>query len=369
MFKPENVGTEERGLEELSPHVVAALAGLPIGAVFGAVVQRTNFCTMGAISDAMLFGDWRRLRAWLLAIAVAMAATQGLAAAGSIDLSESIYLSHRLLWAGAIVGGISFGIGMVLAAGCGSRNLVRLGSGDLRALFVVLVLGFSATMTLHGLTALLRVGLDDATAVDLAAHELDSQALPALIAAGLGIEPGAWGAPFGLGLALAIALFCLLGSRFRRSPRDLSAGLMIGLLVAAGWWATGILAFDEFEPQPLVSLTFVAPIGNSLIYLMTFTGSRVSFGVATVAGVILGAFAMALLRGEFRLQGFADTADILRNLLGAALMGFGGVTALGCTIGQGITGLSTLGLGSFIAFAALVAGGVLGVHLLDRFGN
>ncbi len=356
-------------MEGHSPHVVAALAALPIGMVFGAVVQRTNFCTMGAISDAMLFGDWRRMRAWLLAIAVAMAASQGLAAAGVIDLSGSIYLSGRLLWAGAIVGGVAFGIGMVLAGGCGSRNLVRLGGGDLRALFVVLVLGISATMTLHGLTALARVGLENATAVDLASFGLESQAIPDLAAAGLGRQAGAWSWLFGLALALALAAFCFAGNRFRRSPRDLMAGLILGLLVATGWWVTGVLAFDEFEPQPLVSLTFVAPVGNSLIYLMTFTGSRISFGVAAVAGIVIGAFAMALLRGELRLQGFADTADLLRSLLGALLMGFGGVTALGCTIGQGITGLSTLSLGSFIAVAALIAGGMLGVRLLDRLSD
>lgn len=356
-------------MEDLSPHIVAALAALPIGLVFGAVVHRTNFCTMGAVSDIVLFGDWRRLRAWLLAIAVAMAGSQTLMAGGFIDLGQSIYLGGRLLWAGAIIGGILFGIGMVFAGGCGSRNLVRMGTGDLRALLVVLVLAISATMTLHGLTALPRVGLESVTAIDLGRQGFDSQALPYLIAAALGGEAGSWSWLFGLGLALAIAVFCLASAAFRRSWRDITAGSLVGLMVVAGWWVTGVLAFDEFDPQPLASLTFVAPVGDSLIYLMTFTGDRVSFGVSAVAGVILGAFAMALARGEFRLQGFADKADLLRSLAGAFLMGIGGVTALGCTVGQGITGLSTLSLGSFIAFAALIAGGVLGVHLLDRFSG
>lgn len=357
-------------MDDLPPHVVAALAALPIGLVLGAVVQRTNFCVMGAISDVALFGDWRRLRSWFLAIAVAMAGSQGLAAAGLVDLEASIYLSDRLLWAGAVLGGILFGIGMVFAGGCGNRNLVRLGTGDLRAFFVVLVLAISAIMTLHGLTALLRVSLDRATNIELAALGLESQALPQLVAAVFGRSDSAeWGWMLGFGLALVIGVFCFASRAFRAAPRNILAGVVLGLLVTAGWWVTGVLALDEFEPQPLVSLTFVAPVGNSLIYLMTFTGSSVSFGVAVVAGVVAGAFGMALLRGEFRLQGFADTADVLRSLAGAALMGFGGVSALGCTIGQGITGLSTLSLGSFIAVAAIVVGGVLGVHLLDRFSD
>lgn len=356
-------------MEDLSPHVVAALAALPIGFAFGAVSQRTNFCTMGAVSDAVIFGDWRRLRAWLLAIAVAIAGSQVLMSMGLIDLGQSIYLSDRLLWAAALLGGLLFGVGMVFAGGCGSRNLVRVGSGDLRALFIVLVLGISANMTLYGLTALPRVALTNATAMDLQEHGLASQALPDLIVPAWGGVTAVWGWLFGLGLALALAAFCLASATFRRSPRDMIAGLVVGLTVVAGWWVTGVLAVDEFEPQPLTSLTFVAPVGDSLIYLMTFTGDRISFGVAAVAGVILGAYVMAMLRGEFRLQGFADSADLLRSLAGAFLMGFGGVTALGCTIGQGVTGLSTLSLGSMIAFASLIAGGVLGVHLLDRLSE
>ncbi len=356
-------------MDDLSPHVVAALAALAIGFLFGAVVQRTNFCTMGAVSDVVLFGDWRRSRAWLLAIAVAMAGSQALAASGQIDLGQSIYLGDRLLWAGALIGGLLFGIGMVFASGCGSRNIVRLGSGDLRALLVLLVLGISATMTLHGVMALPRVGLESVTAIALRTQGIDSQALPHVIAAALGAEAQGWDWLFGFALASALVVFCMASAPFRQSWRDLTAGLVIGLLVVAGWWGTGVLAFDEFEPQPLVSLTFVAPVGNSLIYLMTFTGDRIDFGIAAVAGTLLGAFAMAIWRREFRLQGFADRADLLRNLAGAFLMGVGGVTALGCTIGQGITGLSTLSLGSFIAFAALVVGGLLGVQLLDRLDS
>jgi uncharacterized membrane protein YedE/YeeE len=353
-------------LEEISPRILTALAGFAIGLVFGAVVQRTNFCAMGAVSDVVILRDWRRLRAWLLAIAVAILGAQGLAAAGVVDLRDSIYLDSRLTWAAAILGGLMFGIGMVLAGGCGSRNLVRFGAGDLRAFVVVLVLGIGATMTLHGLTALPRVWLNDATAIDLSARGFETQALPSLLEAGLGGGAEIWQTATGAILALALLLFCLASPAFRRAGQHVLSGLILGLLVTAGWWATAVLGADDFEPAPLASLTFVAPVGDSLLYLMTFTGSEVDFGIAAVGGAVLGAFATAKATGVFRLQTFGDRGDFLRNLMGAFLMGVGGVTALGCTIGQGITGLSTLALGSFLAFGSIVLGGVLGVHILAR---
>jgi uncharacterized membrane protein YedE/YeeE len=352
-------------LEELSPHIVASIAGLVIGIALGAVVQRTNFCAMGAVSDLVVFRNWNRLRAWFLAMAVAILGTQLLAWAEMIDLGESIYLGSRLTWAAAILGGLLFGIGMVFAGGCGNRNLVRFGAGDLRSLVVVLVMGLSAGMTLYGLVAYLRVGFNDATAIELADHGLASQGLPDLVAAVLGATPENVRLVLALAVAIAIAAFCFSSAAFRQSPRNILGGLLVGALVVAGWWATGVLAFDEFEPVSLGSLTFIAPVGDGVLYLMTFTGSSISFGIALVGGVIAGAFLAAKATGSFHLQGFANKSDLERNLIGALLMGFGGVMALGCTIGQGVTGLSTLALGSFLALAAIIAGGVAGMRLME----
>jgi uncharacterized membrane protein YedE/YeeE len=286
----------------MSPQLLTSLFGFAIGLVFGAVGQRTNFCAMGAVADIVVFGDWRRMRAWLLAIAVALLGAQGLAAAGLVDLSESIYLSGSLNWAGSIIGGLIFGVGMVLAGGCGSRNLVRLGQGDLGSLLVVLVLAISAYMALHGLTALLRVNLEGLAAVDLAALGLSGQGLDQMLAGSMGIEAGSARLVVALVIALGLLVFCFANSGFRGSPRNITAGLAIGLLVAAGWAATGVAGADDFEPVRLASLTFVAPVGDSLIYLMTFTGSSLSFGVAVVVGVILGAFGAAKAAGQYRLE-------------------------------------------------------------------
>jgi uncharacterized membrane protein YedE/YeeE len=352
-------------LEELSPHIVASIAGAIIGAALGAVVQRTNFCAMGAVSDMVVFQNWNRLRAWFLAMAVAILGTQLLAWAEMIDLGDSIYLGSQFTWAAAILGGLVFGIGMVLAGGCGNRNLVRLGAGDLRSLVVVLVMGLGAGMTLYGLIGYLRVDFNDATALELADFGLTSQGLPDVIAAAVGADAASLRIVLAVVLALAISVFCFSSAAFRQSPRNIVGGLLVGLLVIAGWWATGVLAFDEFEPVALGSLTFIAPVGDGVLYLMTFTGSSISFGIALVGGVILGAFLAALLTGSFHLQGFADKTDLQRNLVGALLMGFGGVMALGCTIGQGVTGLSTLALGSFLALASIIAGGMAGMRILE----
>ncbi|MCG8435192.1 MAG: YeeE/YedE family protein, partial [Gammaproteobacteria bacterium] len=185
------------------------------------------------------------------------------------------------------------------------------------------------------------------------------------VAAAIGAELESVQIVLALVVALAIAVFCFSSAAFRQSPRNIVGGVLVGALVVAGWWATGVLAFDDFEPVSLGSLTFIAPVGDGVLYLMTFTGSTISFGIALVGGVIAGAFLAAKATKSFNLQGFANKSDLERNLIGAVLMGFGGVLALGCTIGQGVTGMSTLALGSFLALAAIIAGGVAGMRLME----
>jgi uncharacterized membrane protein YedE/YeeE len=351
---------------DLPVHIAVALAGFAAGAVFGAVAQRTNFCTMGAISDAVAAGSYNRFRAWVLAIAVAMLGSQALHLAGVVDLNQSIYLTPNLGWAGAILGGLLFGFGMTLAGGCGSKTLVRLGAGSLKSLVVFLVLGISAYATVRGLIAVARARLEQAVNVDLAKLAVPRQGLPDLLAKLTGLGT----APLRLGLALAVAsaflVYCFRDAGFRASRRDIAAGAVIGLLVPAGWLITGVLGKDDFDPTPLASFTYVAPSGDMLQYLMTFTGAKIGFGVAVGFGTIAGAFLAAMAAREFRFEAFADAPDMLRHLAGGAVMGVGGVLALGCTIGQGITGMATLALGSALAWLAILAGGYLGIKYLEQ---
>jgi uncharacterized membrane protein YedE/YeeE len=353
-------------MSELATSTIVGIGGFSVGLAFGAVAQYTNFCTMGGISDLVLMGDGRRFRAWMLAIAVAIAGTQALHFAGAFDIDRSIYLSGNLGWLGAIVGGVMFGFGMTQTGGCGAKTLVRLGAGNLKSLVVFLVLGLVAYMTLRGLFALARVQLESATNVDLKARGLQNQHIGEMAGAVFGLETGTARAMAASVVVLTFLFFCFRDADFRRSGKDIAAGFLIGLGVVGGWVVTGIIAVDEFNPVQLASITFVAPVGESLQYLMTFTGSTINFGIAAVGGVIAGSFLMAMTTGSFRIESFTDRSDLTRHLSGATLMGAGGIIALGCTIGQGVTGMSTLSLGSVIAWLSILSGGYLGIKYLEE---
>ncbi len=352
-------------MEEIPTGILVSALGFALGVIFGATAQRTNFCTMGAISDAVFMGDWNRFRAWMLAIAVALLGSQILYITGTVDLTTSIYLTPNLGWAGAVIGGLLFGFGMTLTGGCGNKTLVRLGAGNLKSMVVALFLGIFAYMTLRGLTGLARVELEDAINVDLLAFGMADQGVPALLGL-LGVPES----PARLIVLVMVAgglLWFVLKSRdFRTSKADITGGIIIGLLVPVAWYVTGVIGFDDFEPTPLVSFTFVAPVGESIQYLMTFTGSTINFGIAVVIGVIFGSFVAAKLSGEFRVEAFTDAGDMVRHMIGGSIMGIGGVMALGCTVGQGITGMSTLAIGSVLALLSILFGGYFGMRYLEE---
>jgi uncharacterized membrane protein YedE/YeeE len=356
-----------------SPVYKVASLGFIIGIVFGAVVNKTNFCTMGAVSDWVNMGDKDRLRAWLLAIGVAIVLSQGMQAYGLFDLGQSIYLTTNFGWLGYLLGGLLFGIGMTLASGCGQRTLVRLGGGNLKSLVVMLVLGLTAYATMRGLLALVRVNVIEVTNINLGKTGVADQGIDTLIAAAAGIENTAavsWVVTALIGGGLIIYAFS--NASFRRRFDDIMAGIVVGLIIPAGWYVTGVIGFDDFEPVRFESYTFVAPVGQSLQYLMTYTGSTINFGVAAVAGVILGSFLYAVLTRKFHVETFIVRGDMVRHILGGILMGFGGVLALGCTVGQGITGMSTLALGSLMALVSIIFGSALTMKveyfLLDDVG-
>jgi uncharacterized membrane protein YedE/YeeE len=278
-----------------------------------------------------------------------------------------MYRAAVFNWVGHVAGGLIFGIGMVLAGGCPSRNLARAGGGDLRALLTLMVLGIVAFMTIAGVLAPMRAMLEGATGIRLG--QAPTQGLGEIVATlpGLTLE---WSKAIAAGAVAAVALgYCFADGKFRKSPMHVASGVAVGLLVVAGWALTG-LAYDELATRPTspVSLTYIRPVGDTLQWLALYTATPApGFGVASVLGALLGAGAAAVAMGRFRLTTFADTGDTVRNLLGAALMGVGGVMALGCTVGQAITGVSTLALGSFVTFAAMIAGGFAGLRLLERW--
>lgn len=354
--------------EVLALQSTVAWAAFGLSFVLGAVMNRTGFCTMGALSDIVNMGDWTRMRMWLCAIGVAVLGAQALALGGWVDLGQSIYTAPRLGWLSNLVGGFLFGFGMVLASGCGSKTLVRIGGGSLKGLVVFLVLGLTAYMTLRGLFGVWRAGLLDPVSLQLAS----AQDLPTLLGGGDADTVRTLRLVLGGGIGLALVAFALASREFR-SLDNLLGGIGVGLAIAGAWYVSGHLGFVAEDPRTLEAaflatnsgrpeaISFVAPVAYTLELLMFWSdkSKHVSFGIATALGIVAGSLAWALVSRTYREESFPNATDLKRHLLGAALMGFGGITAMGCTIGQGLSGVSTLALGSLISLLSLIAGAAI----------
>ena len=356
---------EANSIAALSSQIIWLAFGL--GVIFGTVARRVHFCTMGAVADIFSMGDWDRMRLWLLAIAVALLGTSALSYFGVIDITKSIYTAPRLIWLSHLVGGALFGFGMVLASGCGNKTLVRIGGGNLKSLMVFVVVGLSAFMTLKGVLALPRSLWLDRVYLTLPS----TQDLPALASHWLGPNPML--RPLIAALVGLPLIGFAISSRSFRSAENILAAVIIGSVIVAAWYVSGKLGYLAENPNTLEesflttnsgkmeAFSFVAPFAYTLNLLMMWTdqSQAISFGIAASLGVVVGSFTHALASRSFRWESFSSVADTVNHLIGAILMGFGGITALGCTIGQGMSGISTLALGSFITFSAIIVGAVI----------
>lgn len=341
----------------LTPSIIAFACGFAAGAVLGVAGRAGRFCTLAMLEDAFFGSDFRRLKSFALAAAVALLATQTLAGLGVVDLSRSIYLTPSIGLGGSIIGGLMFGVGMALVGTCGFGTLVRVGGGDLRAIVVFLVLGLSALATMRGVTGMLRVTLIEPLSLRL--PEGTNQTLTSLLNPGFGV---ATRATLVVLIATVLVFWALADGKLIRSPRLLASGLAAGCAIAFGWFATGWLADDEFDPVRVSSLTFVAPLGDTILYIATFSGARLNFGIGSVAGVIAGSFAAALLSRGFRWEACDDARELKRHMTGALLMGVGGIMSMGCTIGQGLSAFSTLAVSAPITMLAIACGARLGLE-------
>jgi hypothetical protein len=359
-------------MNEVNPAAVAstvAWGGFALAFLFGAVGNKTNFCAMGAVSDMVNMGDWGRMRMWLLAIAVAILGSSALQLAGVVNLSKSIYMGANLPWLSYLVGGLAFGVGMTLGSGCASKTLIRIGGGSLKSLVVFVFLGIAAYVTLKGLFGAFRVGVLDPVALALPT----GQDLPSLLAYAFGADKSTTLMLMSAIVAGLLLLFVFKQREFRRNFDGILGGVTVGLVVVGGWYVSGKLGYLAEDPNTLQeafvatntgrleSLSFVAPQAYTLELLMFWTDASriVTFGIASALGVVAGSAAYALASGNFRWESFRDAGDTGNHMIGGVLMGFGGVTAMGCTVGQGITGFSTLALGSMLTFVSIVAGSAL----------
>jgi uncharacterized membrane protein YedE/YeeE len=350
------------------------MATFAVTFLLGAVMQKTGFCSMGAVSDIFIMSSWVRLKQWFLAIGVAIVGFTAMSYLGMIDPLKSMYTGNKVLWLSSIVGSTLFGFGMVLASGCGSKTLVRIGGGNLKAIIVFMVLGLSAYMTLRGFLGVIRINTLDSVFIALNTP----QDLPSILSPIMGIARNQLHLALGLIVGFAFIAYALASKAFW-TLENILAGVLVGLAICAIWWISGSLGYVAEDPNTLAevflvtnsgrmeSLSFVAPYAYSLDFLMMYsdTSKVITVGIAAVIGMIFGSAGMALLTKSFRWESFRNSEDTANHLVGATLMGFGGVTALGCTVGQGLSGISTLAIGSILALPGFIFGAYLAMRYLQ----
>ena len=335
---------------------LAALIGLIGGVLLGLSARLGRFCTLGAIEDALYAGSSLRLRMWGIAIGVAMIGTHLLIGSGMLPVEDAIYL--RLEWnpLGSIIGGLLFGYGMAMSGNCGFGALARLGGGDLRAFVIVIVMGLAAYVAISGPLAQFRVVLFPETPADTTALPSISVGLEQLV----GLSAGTIGII--IGAFLVIAMFT--SKEMRAAPASAFWAMVAGLAIVVGWGGTAWILANGFSAIPIESHTYSAPLGDTLIYLMTSSGTDLNFGVGSVAGVLAGAFIGSLFKGHFRWEACEDPRELKRQMAGAAIMGFGAVIAFGCSIGQGLSAFAVLYYGAPVTFVAIFIGAALGLRQL-----
>ena len=354
------------------------LWGFGLAVIFGAIANKSNFCTMGAVSDWINIGDLDRMRSWFLAIAVATLGVGILEYVGSIDMSlteandtsNPPYRVSNFVWLRHLVGGVMFGVGMTLGSGCGNKTLVRVGEGNMKSLVVLIIMSLSASVMLftsfdHWVFLQWMTPLS----IDFSDYGSSSQDLASVIAVMLGSEGGAVMALTTALIVAACLLVWVLSSKdFRGNVELMTAGVIIGAVIVVAWYITAgsegqtlLEEIDFLDERPYAagaqSLSFVAPTAHSAQYIYQgFSSVFLTFGVMTVIGVIVGSFVYTLIFRKVRIEWFVAWDDFLRHVIGGILMGIGGVLAMGCTVGQGITGFSTLALGSILTLVSIIAG-------------
>lgn len=336
-----------------------AFAGLGAGLLLGFAARANHFCTMSSLERYWYAGDGAGLRTWMLAAATAMMATQTMQALGWVDTDSSFYVRSGFAWVGAIAGGIAFGFGMALVGTCGFGALVRLGGGSLRSLIVLIVLGLGAMSAQKGLIAQARVALSDNHAIDLSA--MGGQSIGRIVSHWAGRDMTLFVAA---AAALLILAWVFRDPGYRRRIGSIATGVAVGLIVTFGWWATSYAAIHSFEVIQIEAGSFVVPVADTLLQAITFTGTLPDYGIGLVLGVVGGAALCALWKRDVRWEACDDARELGRHLGGGLLMGIGGVFAMGCTIGQGVTGMSALAVSAPLVLVSIFLGARMGLAYL-----
>ena len=338
------------------------LAGLALGFVAGFATRRSRLCFLGAIESAVVGRDWRRIKVFGLALATALLLTQALVIFGHFDPTQSSYVPSRIAWLSLVTGSVLFGLGMALVGTCAFGSLVRLGGGDLRSLVTLIIFGLAAYAMLRGILAQPRLATIESISFEMpdgitgSIIDFLSRRMPMSATSSRALTTAV--------IAIPLIAAVIADRRLWRAPRLIAAGLCLGFSVAGGWLVTGVLA-DEFESGIRVqSLTFVAPVARALYAVLLATSEWMDFGVTAVVGVVLGSGFAAFYVDEFRWEAFDDDREMRKHLLGAVLMGIGGVLAGGCTVGQGLTAGSLMAVSWLITVPGIVFGAYMGLTIL-----
>jgi uncharacterized membrane protein YedE/YeeE len=339
-------------LEEYEIYKIVNILGFVLGLMFGAVAQKCQFCFSGSIKDFMLTNSTKRGASVVVAMIVVIVATTFIAYINEIDLTATNFYKDNVNYFTIVLGGAIFGAGMIIADGCSSRHLIKFAQGDNHSLVTLIFIGIFAYVTTKGiLYAPLQLVTQNETLLDLSSS-IGNFTL------------SLW---FILPLLLIILWF-LIGKKLSR-VLSLSDGLFVGLFISIGWYITGVIGADAMERSiSLTSMTFVYPTAQTLELFTQYELYNLTFGISIILGILVGAFAMSRFNRRYS---FGCTSNIKRNklgynMVGGAMMGVGGVLAIGCTVGQGLTGLSTLAFASFVAISSIMISGFITAIFLKR---
>lgn len=356
-----------------------------ISVVFGAVASKTQFCPLGGISMLVNEGDAGRLYAWLYAGTVALIGILALEFFGLVSIDSTIppYRMSNFMWPRYILGGILFGVGMTLCAGCGMRNLIRLGGGNLKAIVVILSMGIMGFIMAR--TDFFYYAFSQWMApmsIDFADQGIEYQDWGSLLSGWSGVaEVDTWRLGVGLAIILVMTVLAFRSKTFRANPNYPASAFILGGLIVLAYYITGGPMGEEWieaadfmdEPPAMVgtqSYTFIAPMGDYLFWLQNpGKTSAITFGIAAITGVGMGAFLFALISGGINREWFSSPGEALRYIIGGAMVGTGGVLGMGCTLGQGIAGVGTLAIGSYLALISIIIGAGASIRVQHRMAG
>lgn len=349
-------------MEFLTDTQILAVAGALAGTVLGFTARTVRFCSLSAIESALYGRDFQLMRLWAVGIATAIIITQSLSSFYGLELWRSAYLGSEIPLLGLILGGLIFGLGMSLVGTCGLGSILRFGGGDLRGLVAMVMIGITGFMTMRGIFHPIKMAILEFAPIKLPVGKTSS--LVQLISTTSTEYQWPISLAVSFGVAAILFTWAYSSQRFRIAKSRQLGGFVVGAVIGFGWYMTGVYAQDGFTLIRPSSITYVKNTGESISYLMNFTGLTINFGVASVFGTFVGALIASIKNHDFHWDSFDDAREMKRQMTGACMMGFGAVVASGCTIGQGMTGISTLSISSIIAFSSIIVGAAIGLKLM-----